>query len=98
MRLGQPGDRLSLARVFAAMLAGGVALGALGYLFDLAIGPLIAMDGWWTVFLTGGLIVGAVVQGVREFAVPLPAEREAVAAEARGREAGLEGDSRRSEE
>ena len=73
--------------MFAAMVGGGVALGAAGYLFDLVVGPLIGMDGWWTVFFTGGLIVGAVLQGVREFAVPLPAEREAVAAEVRAREA-----------
>ena len=87
MRIGQPGDRLSLARVFAAMLVGAVALGAVGYLFDLVVGPLIGMHGWWTVFCSGGLIAGAVLQGVREFAVPLPAEREAVAAELRAREA-----------
>ena len=73
--------------MFAAMALGGVVLGAVGYLFDLAVGPLIGMDGWWTVFFTGGLILGPMLQGVREFAMPLPAEREMVAAEARAREA-----------
>ena len=87
MRIGQPGDRWSLARVFAALLIGGVVLGAVGYLFDLAIGPLIGMSGWWTVFFSGGLIAGATAQCVREFATPMPAERAAVAAEARALEA-----------
>ena len=87
MRIGQPGDRLGLARVFAAMLLGAAILGVVGYLFDLVVGPLIGMHGWWTVFCTGGLILGAMLQGVREFAVPLPAEREAVAAELRARDA-----------
>ena len=87
MRIGQAGDRWSLARAFAAMLLGGGVLGAVGYLFDLVVGPLIGMGGWWTVFFTGGLIVGVMRQGVREFAVPLPAERKAVAAELRAREA-----------
>ena len=90
MRIGQPGDRWSLARVFAALLLGGAILGALGYLFDLVVGPLIGMSGWWTVFFTGGLIVGAMLQGVREFAVPLPAERGAVATEVRARDAAAE--------
>ena len=73
--------------MFAAMVVGAVVLGAVGYLFDLVVGPLIGMSGWWTVFFSGGLIVGATLQGVREFAVPLPAERAAVAAELRAREA-----------
>ncbi len=85
MRIGQPGDRLSLARVFAAMLLGAVVLGAVGYLFDVVVGPLIGMHGWCTVFCTGGLILGAMLQGVREYAIPLPAEREVVAEELRAR-------------
>ncbi|MDP8923643.1 MAG: hypothetical protein M3O34_12280 [Chloroflexota bacterium] len=85
MPIGQPGDRFSLARVFVAMVLGGVVLGAAGYLFDLVVGRLIGMGGWWTVFFHGGLIVGAAAQGLREFATPRPAEREALAAEARAR-------------
>jgi hypothetical protein len=87
MKIGQPGDRLSLARVFAAMVGGALLLGAVSYLFDLAIGPAIGMTGWWTVFAHGGLILGAMLQAVREFATPQPAERRAVAAELRAREA-----------
>lgn len=86
VKIGEPGDSLSLARVFGAMLAGGVLLGLLGYIFDLVIGPAISMSGWWTVFATGGFILGAMIQAVREFAVPPPAEREAVAARLRARE------------
>ena len=90
MRIGQPGGRWSLARVFAAMVGGGVVLGAIGYLFDLVVGPMIDMGGWWTVFFSGGLIAGAMLQTVREFVLPLPAERELVAAEARARDADAE--------
>jgi len=86
VKLGQPGDRLSLARVFAAMLVGGLLLGLVGYLFDLVIGPLIGMSGWWTVFGSGGIILGAAIQVNREFAVPAPAERAAVAVRLRARE------------
>ncbi len=82
MRIGTPGDRWSLARVFGAMVAGGALLGAVGYLFDLAIGPSIDMGGWWTVFFHGGVIVGAMAQAVREFATPSPAERAMLAREA----------------
>ena len=39
------------------------------------------MDG----FCTGGLILGGMLQATREFAVPQPAERRALAAEARAR-------------
>jgi len=74
VKIGQPGDRLSLARVFGAMLAGGVLLGIVGYLFDLIVGPAIAMNGWWTVFASGGIILGAMIQATREFAVPQPTE------------------------
>ena len=83
MKVGQPGDRWSLARVVAAMVVGGILLGAVGYVFDLVVGPAIGQGGWWTVFFHGGLIAGATAQAVREFATPTPAEREAVAAEAR---------------
>jgi len=86
VKIGQPGDRLSLARVFAAMLVGGVVLGVVGYLFDLVVSPAINMGGWWTVFASGGVIFGAMMQGVREYAVPQPAERAALAAEAQVRE------------
>jgi hypothetical protein len=86
MKIGEPGDSLSLARVIAAMLVGAVVLGAVGYLFDLVVGPLISMSGWWTVFSAGGLILGGMIQVTREFAVPQPAEQQAVAAEVRARE------------
>lgn len=86
MKIGQAGDRLSLARVFGAILAGGVLLGLVGYLFDLIVGPAIRMNGWWTVFAAGGVIIGAMVQCAREFAVPQPAERRAIQAELRARE------------
>ena len=69
--------------MLAAMVGGGLIFGAVGYAFDLVVGPLIGMNGWWTVFFNGGLIVGAMLQGVREFAIPLPAERAALAAEGR---------------
>ncbi len=85
MRIGTPGDRWSLARVFGAMVAGGALLGAVGYLFDLAIGPSIDMGGWWTVFFHGGVIAGAMAQAVREFATPSPSERDMLAREARDR-------------
>jgi hypothetical protein len=85
MKIGQPGDSLSLARVFAAMVVGGLALAGLGYLFDLLLGPAISMSGWWTVFCAGGIILGGMIQATREFAVPQPAERRALAAEARAR-------------
>ena len=69
---GQPGDRWSLARVYATLVVGAVAGGVLGYvLVDLLIGPLIDQGGWWTVCAFGGAIVGLALQGVREFAKPL---------------------------
>jgi hypothetical protein len=86
MKIGEPGDSLSLVRVIAAMIVAGAALAGLGYLFDLVVGPAIGMSGWWTVFGTGGIILGGMLQAAREFAVPRPAERRAVAAEARARE------------
>ena len=85
MKIGVAGDSLSLARVIAAMIAAAVVLAGFGYLFDLIVGPSIAMSGWWTVFATGGFILGGMIQATREFAVPQPAERRAVAAELRAR-------------
>ena len=85
MKIGEAGDSLSLARVIGAMVVGAVALAGIGYLFDLIVGPAIGMSGWWTVFCTGGIILGGMVQAAREFAVPQPAERRALAAEARAR-------------
>jgi hypothetical protein len=85
MKFGEAGDSLSLARVIAAMIVAGAALGAVGYLFDLVVGPAINMRGWWVVFFTGGIILGGMLQAVREFAVPGPAEQRALAAEARAR-------------
>ncbi|MFN8634372.1 MAG: hypothetical protein U0893_11000 [Chloroflexota bacterium] len=87
MKIGVAGDSLSLARVFAAMAVGGAALAGIGYLFDLVVGPSIAMSGWWTVFGSGGIILGGMIQATREFAVPQPAERRALAAEAAARRA-----------
>jgi hypothetical protein len=86
VKLGEPGDGLSLARVFGAIVVGGVVLGLVGYIFDLVVGPAIAMGGWWTVFGAGGVILGAMIQAAREFAVPAPAEHEAVARAVRARE------------
>jgi hypothetical protein len=83
MKIGVAGDGLSLVRVFAAMALGGAALAGLGYLFDLVVGPAISMSGWWTVFGSGGIILGGMLQATREFAVPQPAERRALAAERR---------------
>ena len=85
MKIGEAGDSLSLARVIGAMVVGAVALAGIGYLFDLIVGPAIGMSGWWTVFCTGGFILGGMIQAAREFTVPRPAERQAVAAEARAR-------------
>ena len=82
MKIGGAGDRLSLVRVIAAMVVAGAALAGIGYLFDLIVGPAIGMSGWWTVFGTGGIILGGMLQAVREFAVPAPAEPRALAAEA----------------
>jgi len=87
MKIGEAGDGLSLVRVLAAMVIFGAALSGIGYLFDLIVGPAIDMSGWWTVFGTGGFILGGMVQAAREFAVPQPAERRALAAEARARAA-----------
>ena len=87
MKIGVAGDGLSLARVIIAMVVGAVVLGVAGYLFDRAIGPLIAMSGWWTVTGSLGFILGGMFQAVREWAVPQPAERRAVAARVREREA-----------
>ena len=87
MKIGEAGDGLSLVRVLAAMVVCGAALAGVGYLFDLIVGPAINMSGWWTVFCTGGIILGGMIQAAREFAVPQPAERRAVAAEARARAA-----------
>ena len=86
MNLGVAGDSLSLVRVIAAMFVAAAALAGIGYLFDLIVGPAIAMSGWWTVFCTGGFILGGLLQATREFARPQPAERRALAAEARARE------------
>ena len=85
MKIGEAGDSLSLARVIGAMLVAGAALAGVGYLFDLIVGPAIGMSGWWTVFGAGGIILGGMIQATREFAVPQPAERRALA-EARARE------------
>jgi hypothetical protein len=87
MKIGEAGDGLSLVRVLAAMVIGGAALSGIGYLFDLLVGPAIDMSGWWTVFGSGGFILGGMIQATREFAVPQPAERRALAAEARARAA-----------
>jgi hypothetical protein len=87
MKIGQPGDSLSLVRVLAAMVVCGAALAGLGYLFDLIVGPAISMSGWWTVFGSGGVILGGMIQATREFAVPQVPERRALAAEARARAA-----------
>jgi hypothetical protein len=86
MKIGEAGDSLSLARVFAAMIVGGAALAGIGYLFDLIVGPSIAMSGWWTVFCTGGIILGGMLQASREFTVPQPAERREVRARVQARE------------
>lgn len=87
MKIGEAGDGLSLARVVLAMAAGAIVFGAAGTLFDRAVGPMIAMNGWWTVFASGGFILGGMVQAAREWSVPQPAERRAVAARVRAREA-----------
>ncbi len=70
-QFGTPGDRWSLLRVLAAMVLGTLLFGALGYLFDLVIGPLIGQHGWWTVTGLGGTIAGATAQAVREFSTPI---------------------------
>jgi len=85
MKIGEAGDGLSLVRVLAAMVVCGAALAGVGYLFDLVVGPAISMSGWWTVFCAGGIILGGMIQAAREFAVPQPAERRALAAERRAR-------------
>ena len=87
MKIGEAGDSLSLVRVIAAMIVGSVVLGGIGYVFDLVVGPMIQMSGWWTVFGSGGFILGGMLQAAREFTVPQPAERRAVAAEVRARQA-----------
>jgi small-conductance mechanosensitive channel len=87
MKIGEAGDSLSLARVILAMAVGAIVFGVAGTLFDRFVGPYIAMNGWWTVFAAGGLILGGMVQAAREWAVPRPAERRAVAARVRAREA-----------
>ena len=87
MKIGVAGDGLSLARVIIAMVVGAVVLGVAGYLFDRAIGPMIAMSGWWTVTGSLGFILGGMFQAAREWAVPQPVERRAVAARLREREA-----------
>jgi hypothetical protein len=86
MKIGEAGDNLSLVRVILAMLVGAIVLGGIGYGFDRAVGPAINMDGWWTVFASGGLILGGMLQAAREWAVPQPAERREVAARLRARE------------
>ena len=70
-QFGTPGDRWSLLRVVGAALAATLVLGALGYLFDLVVGPLIGQHGWWTVTGLGGTILGATAQAVREFGTPI---------------------------
>jgi hypothetical protein len=97
MKIGVAGDSLSLARVIAATIVGGVALAGLGYLIDLVVGPSIAMSGWWTVFAAGGIILGGMIQATREFAVPQPAERQAVAAELRAKRAAEQSETADSE-
>ncbi|MCC7368271.1 MAG: hypothetical protein IT306_07610 [Chloroflexi bacterium] len=87
MKIGDAGDSLSLVRVILAMLVGGLVLGVVGYGFDRAIGPMIAMNGWWTVFASGGFILGGMLQAAREFGDPQPAERRVMAARTRAREA-----------
>jgi hypothetical protein len=82
MKIGEAGGSLSLARVIGAMIVAGAALSGIGYLFDLIVGPSIGMSGWWTVFGSGGFILGGMIQATREFAVPRPAERRALAAAA----------------
>ena len=86
MKIGEAGDSLSLVRVIAAMVVAAAALAGVGYLFDLIVGPAIGMSGWWTVFCTGGFILGGMIQATREFAVPQPAERREVAARIQARE------------
>jgi hypothetical protein len=86
MKIGEAGDNLSLVRVILAMLVGAIVLGGVGYAFDLVVGPAIRMSGWWTVFATGGLILGGMLQAAREFTVPQPAERREVAARLRAQQ------------
>ena len=86
MKIGEAGDSLSLVRVIAAMVIASAALAGIGYLFDLIVGPTIGMSGWWTVFCTGGFILGGMIQATREFAVPQPAERRAIATAIQARE------------
>jgi hypothetical protein len=68
--MGEPGGRWALVRVFLAMLVVAAVAGAVGYIFDVLVGPLIGQSGWWTVTAAGGAIAGATAQAVREFAVP----------------------------
>ena len=65
MKIGEAGDSLSLVRVIGAMIVAGAALSGIGYLFDLIVGPAIGMSGWWTVFGTGGFILGGMIQATR---------------------------------
>jgi hypothetical protein len=90
MKIGKAGDGLSLARVIIAMAVGAIVLGGAGYLFDRAIGPMIEMNGWWTVTGSLGLILGGMFQAAREWAIPQPDERRAVAARLRARAAAEE--------
>jgi hypothetical protein len=69
---GSPADALSFPRVLLAGILYSIALGALGYVFDVAVGPLIGMWGWWNVAWFGGLILGITRQCVREYARPVP--------------------------
>ncbi|MFN8524451.1 MAG: hypothetical protein U0821_15230 [Chloroflexota bacterium] len=71
LNLGQPNDALSFPRVLAAGLLVAVVLGLAGWVFDLVIGPLIGMSGWWTVTGAGGFIYGITLQSVREYAAPI---------------------------
>lgn len=68
--MGEPGDRWSLARVYAAMLIAAAIGAGIGLVVDLTIGRLTNESGWWTVTAFGGAIVGIMAQGVREFARP----------------------------
>ena len=70
--LGYPGDRWSLARVYAAMLLGAAVGAALGYVVDLVIGSLLDQGGWWIVFAFGGATVGTTAEAVREFGPARP--------------------------
>ncbi len=70
--------------MLAAMLVGTLLFGAIGYAFDLVIGPHIGQHGWWTVTGLGGTIAGATAQAVREFSTPMGGPIRAPASPAEG--------------